>query len=314
MSYAVGVDLGGTKIAAAVIDSAGRVRHKLKLPVAKESVTASVEQIITAVHQAVAAAGAAWDQIAGIGVAVPGIYFAASGEAWAPNLWGWDRVPLRDALRARFPAPVVIDSDRAAYVLGEQWLGIARGLSDVVFLAVGTGIGAGVITGGKLCRGATDIAGAVGWFAVDPRRKESYRQVGCLEAEAAGPAIARRAAARIAAGETSLMQEMIGADLAAITTEMVMEAARKSDALAQRVLEETAAYLAMGVANIISLLNPQMVVLGGGVMQAGDLWLEPLRREVLEWAQPLAARQTRLELTQLGEDAGLLGAARLVCL
>jgi glucokinase len=209
-------------------------------------------------------------------------------------LWGWDQVPLREALEARLPVPVVIDSDRAAYVLGEQWLGAARGLSEVVFLAVGTGIGAGIITNGQLCRGAGGIAGAVGWFALDPRKQETYRQMGCFEAEAAGPAVARRAGAS--------------------TAEAVVEAARRNDGTARRVLAETAAWLAMGVANIVSILNPQMIVLGGGLMQAGDLLVDALRREMLEWAQPLAARQVRIELTQLGEDAGLLGAARLALL
>lgn len=290
----VGVDLGGTKIAAAVVDSHGNILNKLKFPAEKQSPQKSITQICAAVNQAVAGTSTAWGQIGAIGVAVPGIYFAQTGNAWAPNLWGRDQIPLRDELASRFPVPVVIDSDRAAYVLGEQWLGAARGLTEVVFLAVGTGIGAGIITNGRLCRGAGDIAGAVGWLALDPRKREIYKQVGCFEAEAAGPAVARRAAAA--------------------TAEMVVEAARQGDQRALEVLNQTAACLAMGIANIVSMLNPQMIVLGGGLMQAGDLLLEPIRREMLEWAQPLAARQVRLELTQLGEDAGVLGAARLALL
>ena len=155
-------------------------------------------------------------------------------------------------------------------------------------------IGAGIVTGGKLCRGAGDIAGSVGWFALNPDKQERYRQSGCWESEAAGPALARRAGAA--------------------TAEAVVEAARNGDPRARQAVAETARYLAMGVANIISILNPQMVVLGGGLMQAGDLLLEPIRREVLDWAQPVSARQARIELTRLGEDAGLLGAARLAFL
>jgi glucokinase len=286
----VAIDLGGTKLAAALVDGHGTIRNKLRLPVEKESPQKSIEQIC----EVVARTAVSWEHVRAIGVAVPGVYFADTGHVWAPNLWGRDQIPLRDQLAARFPVPVVIDSDRAACVLGEQWLGAARGLTEVVFLAVGTGIGAGIITGGQLCRGAGGIAGAVGWFALDPRKREIYKQVGCFEAEAAGPAVARRAGASAA--------------------EVVVEAARQNDAAARRVLEETAAWLAMGVANIVSILNPQMIVLGGGLMQAGDLLLEALRREVPEWAQPLAARQVRIELTQLGEDAGLLGAARLALL
>ena len=312
--YAVGVDVGGTKLAVAVIDREGAAPRKIKLPVAKESVAASVRQIVEAIYRAVEATAISWGQVAGIGVGIPGIYFAESGKAWAPNLWGWEQIALRDELCLQLPAPVTIDSDRAAYVLGEQWLGAARGLSDVVFLAVGTGIGAGIITGGRLCRGAGNIAGAVGWFALDPCQKEIYQQMGCLEAEAAGPAVARRVVAYLSAGEESVIHDLAGGDTERVTTEIVVDAARRGDALARRVLEEAASYLGMGVANIISILNPQMVVLGGGLMQAGELLLEPLRREALRRAQPLAAEQARIELSHLGEDAGLLGAARLAFL
>lgn len=312
--YSVGVDIGGTKLSTAVVDCEGKVYGKLKAPVQKGKVADSIQQIVEVVGRAVTDTGIPWERMAGIGVVIPGVYFAEGGRAWAPNLWGWDEISLRDELQSKLPAAVVIDSDRAAYVLGEQWLGIARGLKDVVFLAVGTGIGAGIITGGQLCRGAGDISGAVGWFALNPRKSALYKQLGCFEAEAAGPSVGRRAAEGVVAGQPSLLSRWMEGRPDALTAEKVVEAARKDDPFARRVLEETAAWIGMGVANIISLLNPQMVVLGGGLMQAGDLLLESIRRETLEWAQPLAARQARIELAQLGEDAGLLGAARLVFL
>jgi glucokinase len=284
----VAVDVGGTKIAAAVVDSEGKIHEKIKLKVDRDR---SVEQVAEAAAQAVAAADVGWESVDAVGVDVPGIYYPRTGLVWAPNLPGWGRIPLRSLLEARLPRQIVVDSDRSAYVLGEQWMGAARGFRDVVFVAVGTGIGAGIVMDGRLCRGAEGIAGAVGWFAVNPEKKEIYKQVGCWEAEAAGPAVARRGGAESA--------------------ERVVEAARRNDPEAKRVLGETVRWLAMGIANLISVLNPEIVVLGGGLMQAGDLLLEPLRREVPEWAQPLAAESVRIELTKLGEDAGLLGAARL---
>ncbi len=293
------VDLGGTKTAAGVVDQDGAVLAKLKAPAEKWRPEATAAQVAELATTALAAASVSWEEIAGVGLCVPGIYFEDTGEAWAPNLWGRDEVPLKALLEQRLPAPVVIDSDRSAYVLGEQWLGAARGLTDVVFLAVGTGIGAGIIAGGKLVRGVSGIAGAVGWFALDPRPQQIYRKLGCFEAEAAGPAVARRAAA-------------LG--LQGLTPEKVAMRARLGDPAAVQVLEETAAWLGMGVANIVSLLNPQMVVLGGGLMQAGDLLLEGVRRYMLDWAQPVSGEEVRLELTRLGEDAGLLGAARLAWL
>jgi glucokinase len=285
----VAVDVGGTKIAAALVDGEGRIQRKVKLLTDHHDTGRSIDQVAEAARGAVGETP--WKRIASVGVAVPGIYFAATGEAWAPNLPGWDRIPLRAALESRLPVQILVDSDRAACVLGEQWLGVAQGCMDIVFLTVGTGIGAGILSGGRLIRGASDIAGAVGWFALTPEMREIYRQTGCWEAEAAGPALARRAGRA--------------------TAQQVVEAALAGEEAAKEAIEETVRWLAMGIANLISALNPQMVVLGGGLMQAGDLLLEPLRRWVVEWAQPIAVRQARIEVSKLGEDAALLGAARI---
>ena len=131
----------------------------------------------------------------------------------------------------------------------------------------------------------------MGWFALNPEWREVYREMGCWEAEAAGPALARR--------------------MGVSSAEEVVARARNGDAAAKQAVKHSATYLGMGIANIVSILNPEMIVLGGGLMQAADLFLEPIRRTVAQWAQPVAAKQVRIEMTQLGEDAGLLGAARL---
>ena len=282
MSTVLAVDFGGTKTAAAQVDENGGVSNKTKAPAAR-TLRESVAQVVER-------CGA----VDAIGVVVPGIYNARTGLAWAPNLWGWDEVPLRDALAAAVSVPVVIDSDRAGYVLGEQWLGVAQHCRDVVFVAIGTGIGAGIIANSRLVRGARGIAGAVGWLALDPRWQEAYAQMGCWETEAAGPSMARQAAAP--------------------TAELVVQAARAGEPRAFQVLDRVTDYLAMGVANLISTLNPEMVVLGGGLMQAGSLLLDMICRKIPRWAQPIAARDTQIRLTSLGEDAGLLGAARLAFL
>lgn len=294
----VALDFGGTKLAVAAVAPDGRVLARAKAPVCHEGVAACARQAAEMAGAGLQQAGLTWPGIASAGACVPGIYYADRGEAWAPNLWGWDAVPLRDELSAVIPAPVTIDSDRSAYVLGEAWLGAARGLTDVVFLAIGTGIGAGILSGGRVIRGAQGIAGAVGWFALKPGRNELYRRTGCFESEAAGPVVARRYAERTGSTQS-------------LAAEAVCAAARSGDADAITVLEETAVWLGMGIANLISTLNPQMVVLGGGLMHAGDLMIDTIRRTVLDWAQPLAARDARIELSRLGEDAGLMGAARL---
>ena len=167
--------------------------------------------------------------------------------------------------------PLVVDNDRSAYVLGEQWCGIAKNLQDVVFLAVGTGIGAGIISGGKLCRGCEDISGAVGWFALNPDFRKEYGEKGCFEAEASGTGVAKNAARLLKKGEPSIMEGMVEGQWDNLTAEMVFEAARKNDRVAQTVVDSAVKYLAMGIANIVSILNPEMIVLGGGLFQAGNI-------------------------------------------
>ena len=289
-SLVVAVDLGGTKVASAIVDSAGTISNRAKVSVARGSVRAGIEQLATAIRNCVST-GSAKDNVRAVGIIVPGIYFGATGNVWLPNLWGHEQVPLRTELEQLLALPVVIDSDRAGYVLGEQWLGVARGSKNVVFVAVGTGIGAGIIMNGRLIRGAGDIAGAVGWLALRREYQPIYQQMGCFEAEAAGPGLARR----------------IGANSA----EEVVAAARAGDVAAQAAVDETAEYLGRGIANLVSMLNPEMVVLGGGLMQAADLFVPRIKQVVRRWAQPIAAEQVRIEVTALGEDAGLFGAARL---
>lgn len=284
---AVAIDLGGTKLASAVVDFAGNMLYHDKAAVAHGDVRASIDQLVEAIRKAT-------ENVTGVkavGIIVPGIYFAETGCVWALNLWGRDQVPLRAELEKRLGVPITIDNDRAGYVLGEQWVGVARGVEDCVYLAVGTGIGAGIIAGGLLLRGSQDIAGAVGWFALNPEWRSLYGEVGCWEAESAGPGLARRA----------------GLD----TAEEVVSAARKGDARAQAAIREAARYLGLGIANIVSILNPKMIILGGGLMQAADLFLATIEQAMQEWAQPIAARQIRLEVSALGENAGLFGAARL---
>jgi glucokinase len=282
MSGVLAVDLGGTKTAMALVNVHGRVTGKTKVP-AVHTLEQTVDQVAERAGEASA-----------IGVIVPGIYDPRNGKAWAPNLWGHDYVSLRDALAERISVTVAIGSDRTGYVLGEEWLGVARGCRDIVFVAVGTGIGVGIISNGRVIEGAHGIAGAAGWMVLDRAWKPEYAHAGCWESEAAGPGVARRAGVESA--------------------EAVVAAARAGDLRAIEVMRETAEYLAMGIANLISVLDPEMVVLGGGLMQAGDLLLGEIRSRVSRWAQPVTVKLAKIELTKLGEDAGLLGAARLAYL
>lgn len=337
-----GVDVGGTKIASALFSRDGEISARDKVAIDKAGGDAAAAQVAERIEALAAAAAQAGGTLAAVGISVPGIAYSASGKVWAPNIPGWDQYPLLDRIRGhvrqgadsekrpsearrsdsgpRFweisgesvgRLPLMIESDRSAYVAGEAWRGAAAGARDVVFLAVGTGIGAGIIADARIVHGHEDIAGAVGWFALDPAFKPEYAAMGGFEAEASGHSVARKARERLASGRVSLALDLACGRLEAVTAETVAAAARAGDGLAREIVAETVTYLAMGVANIVSILNPETVVLGGGLFQAADLFLEPVRREFRRWAQPLAARSVRIELSALGEDAGLYGCGRL---
>ncbi len=195
--------------------------------------------------------------------------------------------------------------------MGEAWRGAAAGAADAVFLAVGSGIGAGILAGGRLVHGHEDIAGAVGWFALSPNFRPGYAEMGSFEAEASGNSVGRKARELLAAGRDSLMRDLAGGRVESVSAETVAEAARRKDPLALEIAADAVRFLAMGIANIVSILNPEVIVLGGGLFRAADVFLEPVRREFRRWAQPIAAAKVRLVASALGEDAGLYGCAKL---
>lgn len=282
MKTVLAVDLGGTKTATAIVTEHGAIAARHKLPAA-HTLDGTVCQI--------ARAAAANPAVDAIGVIVPGIFDPGTGMAWAPNLWGRDQQPLLSALTASAGKPLVLGSDRDGYVAGETWLGAAQGLSDVLFVAIGTGIGIGILSGGRILSGAHGTAGSAGWCALDPRWKPQYALTGGWESESAGPAVARLAGMESA--------------------EAVVQAAQTGDPRAIDALQHSAAYTGMGIANLISLFDPQMVVLGGGLMHAAGLLLDTIRSTAARWAQPISFPKVRIEVSRLGEDAGLLGAAWL---
>jgi glucokinase len=315
-----GVDVGGTKIASALFTSEGAMTAKAKVPIHRAGGDKAGDQVAATILGLERSAAEAGGRLRAVGVCVPGIVSAASGRVWAPNIPGWNRYPLKarlegaDQKRGQAPpvrVPIVLESDRSAYVMGEAWRGAAAGAADAVFVAVGTGIGAGILAGGRLIHGHEDIAGAVGWFGLDPDFKAVYAGMGCFEAEASGNSVGRKARELLAPGRPSLMRELAGGRVEDVTAETVAAAARSKDPLALEVAADAVRYLAMGIANIVSILNPEVIVLGGGLFQAADIFLDPVRREFRKWAQPMAAEKVRLVVSTLGEDAGLYGCGRL---
>ncbi len=289
-------DLGGSKLSAALIDRRGKILARMTEPVEHFSASAPVEQIC---RSAAALSGSCPRPVRfrAAGVAVPGLV-RHTGTVWAPNLPGWRRIPLARLLKRRLRVPVVVESDRNAAVLGEAWRGAARGKSDVIALIVGTGIGAGILSGGALVRGAHELSGCAGWMALGEEQSRESRRVGWLEALVAGPGIARAARQQ----KTSRGQ-ITALDLARI--------ARRGDTRARKLFARVGRLLGLAVANLISLFDPEVIVLGGGLAGAADLYFRPLRKTALERCQPLAGQQVQIRVSRLGSDANLLGVAQL---
>lgn len=297
------VDIGGTKVAAARVTSEGQVVSRRREVTATTGPPAVIDQLTRLLGDL---RDESTDPVIAVGVGIPAVLEPGSDRViWGPNLPGFRNVKLREPLETALQLPVYLEYDGHTAVLGEWWQGAGRGLQNVVFVIVGTGIGGGMVLDGKLYRGTNRLAGAAGWFtlATELAEDEPARRYGHWELLAAGPGIARRALEGLDAGRPSILSPQ---DL---TAEQVFKAARAGDAFAQEIVSETARIIGIGVANIVSLVNPELVILGGGVGTQADAILEPVRRVVRHQAQPISGRSVRIEVSQLGEDAGLLGAA-----
>jgi glucokinase len=304
--YVLAVDLGGTKCSAAVIDRAGRVVSKRRVEVDVGSPSAPISQIVQ-LAKYLAGDRHPKSAFAAVGIAVPGMV-RASGTVWAPNLPGWQRMPLKSRVRRLLAIPVVVESDRNAAVLGECWRGAARGKSDAIVLIIGTGIGAGILSGGRIVRGAHELSGCAGWLVVSGQEGADSSLVGELESMAAGPAIVRAAEKALRRGAKSALAKLSSAKMSTLE---VANAARRGDRLAAKLFDDSGRVLGFAVANLVSLFDPEMVIIGGGMAGAADLFLQPLKKAMMEHAQPLAARQVKIAVTRLGDSANLLGCARL---
>jgi glucokinase len=203
---------------------------------------------------------------------------------------------------------VVVESDRNAAVLGEAWRGVARGKNHAIVLMLGTGIGAGILSGGRLLRGAHELSGCAGWMVVTDEHGPEVVRVGQLESLASGPAIARAAKKELTLGLGGLLEQMPPKPINAYE---VAEAARRGDVAAIKVFQEAGRLLGYAVANLVSLFDPEIVVIGGGLASASDLFLDSLKKSMQERAQPLIGKQVRVVVSRLGGNANLLGMAQL---
>ena len=314
--YIVGVDIGGTNIVVGTVREDGAAIHGVSsVPTRpEEGAQAIIGRIAGLVEQSICdtmrEAGIARDQVSGVGIGAPGPLDRARGIVLlTPNL-GWTLLPLRDLVGEAVHLPATLDNDANCAIYGEWWVGAAKGARYVVGLTIGTGIGGGIVVDGKLYHGTSDIAGEIGHTTIDSTgRRCKCGNYGCLEAYASGPAIAARAVEGIEAGADSTLPDLVGGDLSRITAQSVYDAAHGGDEYALEVVRETAKFLGAGVANLVNIFNPDVIVLVGGVTLAGDRLFVPLRAEVKRRAFKPAVERCRIVPGALPGTAGVFGAA-----
>lgn len=264
-------------------------------------------------REAEALAHEAGGTVAAAGVAFAGPVDSDRGRVvGSPNLALFQDVPFQDLLTERLRVPTVVENDARAATLAEHRLGAGRGARHMVFITVSTGIGGGIVCGGRLYRGTNGAAGEIGHMTLDADGPAcGCGNRGCWEAFSSGTAIARDAVSRLRQGEASLLEEMAGGDPGSVTARMVTEAAAKGDRVAREVLDKAIKYLGIGLANVVNIFNPQVIVLGGGLTFAGDLLLEPAFSIARERALRLPIGAVEFRRAAFGDDSGLRGALLL---
>lgn len=252
-----------------------------------------------------------YNPVYALGVSVPGIYYSQSGRVWAPNIAGWSDYPLLEELETLLhnrQIKIRIDSDRACYILGEVWKGNAKGCRNAIFMAVGTGIGAGILIDGQILRGANDIAGCTGWLALDRPYHEKYNPCGCFEYYASGSGLVRFAGELLS--QSSDYNGIFRNEMELSANNLISQY-ETGDTIAVAVINRAIEYWGMAVANLVSLFNPEKIILGGGVFGEAARFLDQIYQEAQKWAQPIGFQKFTLEVSSIGSKAGMYGAGYL---
>ena len=308
----IGIDLGGTKITTALVDSSGRmVAHDYQETQATEGPAAVIGRMLDAARRMVAQAEAACTQVVAVGIGAPGPLDVKTGVVMTPpNLPGWDHIPLQQLIEDGLGIPAFLENDANAAALGEHRFGAGRGTEHMIYVTVSTGIGGGLILDGRLYHGLSSMAGEIGHITLMPHGPLcGCGNRGCLEALASGRAIAKRAQECVARGMPTLMADLAGNDPDCITAELVAQAAEQGDSEAQHILTDAMNYLGIGIANLVNLFNPQLIVIGGGLTNIGEALFEPVRRAIRRHAFPGPAAAVQVVPAELGDNVGVLGAA-----
>ncbi len=309
------VDIGGTKIAAAVVAPSGEVvsRARGASPDSDDD-QELVDAVARVAGEALSSIDARTTDMAALGVSCAGIVNVHDGVVvYSPNVTALRRTPLKMMLGDRLGIPVRLGNDATLAALGEWQFGVGAAVQDLVYVTVSTGIGGGIICGGRLLEGSCGAGGEVGHMTIEVNGPRcACGRTGCWEALGSGTALAARTVHRLDQGEPSIIGELVGGDMAKVDAQVVSIAAQQGDALAQEMIGVTAFYVGVGLGNLINIFNPSVVVVGGGLTKIGDALLGPAFATARERAYVTSACDVDIIMARLGDDSPLLGAAALV--
>ena len=311
LQYYLGIDLGATKCAGAVITDKGEIITQEKAKMAGLQGSEAADRVVNVCKDLIIKSSLNENDFSGIGVSVPGIYFKEKGTVWAPNIPGWEEYPLQSKIQEslNFKNNISIDNDRACSIMGERWLGAALNCKNAIHLAFGTGIGAGIMADDQILRGQNDIAGSIGWMVLDSTYQDGYKQYGCFEYNASGDGLCRLAY-DLYHSESRYKQSSINPSKTS-AAEIFQEYENK-DLLSVEVIKKAVHYWGKGVANLVSIFNPEKIIFGGGLFGPGLKFLDQIYTEAKRYAQPIAINHVELCAGKLGAQAQLFGAVRFL--
>ncbi|MFN8488281.1 MAG: ROK family protein [Caldilineaceae bacterium] len=313
---AIGVDIGGTNLRAAVVDQTGKIVAftRTKSPIADP--TQGYARLVQVIRAVAAQANLQLGQLQGVGLGIPGWQDRLSGRlVFAPKMAHWQQIFDLERLGQELALPIYVDSDPHVATLGELWVGAGRGGRHLIMITLGTGIGCGIVVDGKLYVGRHGMAGELGHIIVsdDATVVCDCGLTGCLETQAAGPAIARQGRAAVESGAVTLIRDLVQGRVDCITTATVFCAAERGDPLAQSIVNRAGELIGFGLATLVSLCEPEKIIIGGGMAEVGDLLLKPMQQAMARRCYLIARGYITVEFVraQLGDNAGVIGAARL---
>lgn len=313
MGNRIGIDVGGTNVKIALVNEKGRIIYSNSIPTRAEmGYEYTIGNMKEAIKILLTETKSTPVDIEGMGFGFPGQIDCQKGIVrLAPNIPGWVDVPIANIMEEEFSIPTRVDNDVRCAALGELNFGAGVGCENLICITVGTGIGSGLIINGKLVRGASNAAGEIGHIKLDIQGGPlcGCGDRGCLEAFASGPSIVALAEDYIKGGKSTKYRELANPE---ITPYIVSEAAKQGDPVAKRIFTIVGEYIGVGLASVVNLLNPEKIIIGGGVAAAGDILMNPIKETLVKRAMPIAGAAVEVVPAQLGNTAGVIGASLLI--